>query len=187
MVIERDHARRTVKIVPKEMLDYKLHGLRLRPIKYYGIGIMASVTLQRVGPLQSVVLGSQQVYDKTKLVLASIVSMITRDVSAKDISGPVAVMRISYDASKDALISREKMANFLSLFAFLSINIGFFNLLPIPALDGGRLLFLIAEKIYGKPFDRDKEAMVHMVGMALLLGLILLVTVKDILGWIGGR
>ena len=69
----------------------------------------------------------------------------------------------------------------LSLAAFITINLGLFNLLPLPALDGGRLIFLIIEGIRGKPVPPEKEGMVHFVGMALLLLLMAVITVSDII------
>ena len=70
--------------------------------------------------------------------------------------------------------------NVLLLTAYLSVNLGLLNLLPIPALDGSRIVFLVLEGLRGKPFDRDKEGMVHAIGLMLLLGLMVLVTYQDI-------
>lgn len=64
--------------------------------------------------------------------------------------------------------------------AMLSINLGIMNLLPLPALDGGRLLFFGFEAIRGKPIDRQKEGMVHFVGIVLLMLLMVVVTWNDI-------
>ena len=69
----------------------------------------------------------------------------------------------------------------LSLGAFMTINIGIFNLLPLPALDGGRLLFLIIEAVRRKPVKPEHEGMVHAIGMAALLLLMVVVTVSDII------
>ena len=70
---------------------------------------------------------------------------------------------------------------YLFLFAgVLSVNLGVMNLLPIPALDGSRLVFLLVEAIRRKPIDRDKEAMVNFVGFVLLMTLMLVVTFCDI-------
>jgi regulator of sigma E protease len=76
------------------------------------------------------------------------------------------------------------MADFLFLFALISMNIGIMNLLPFPALDGSRLLFLVIEKIIRRPFNKEIEAMVHMVGMAVLLVFIAFISVLDILKWV---
>ena len=62
----------------------------------------------------------------------------------------------------------------------LSANLGVMNLLPIPALDGGRLVFLFIEAVRGKPIDKEKEGMVHMAGMMLLMALMVLVLFNDV-------
>ena len=62
----------------------------------------------------------------------------------------------------------------------LSLNLGIFNLLPIPALDGGRLVFILYEMIVRKPIPPEKEGMVHMIGMVALLGLMLFLTLSDL-------
>ncbi|MEG2700072.1 MAG: site-2 protease family protein, partial [Hungatella sp.] len=62
----------------------------------------------------------------------------------------------------------------------LSANLGVMNLLPIPALDGGRLVFLILEAFRGKPIDKEKEGMVHMIGLTLMMGLMVFVLFNDI-------
>lgn len=71
---------------------------------------------------------------------------------------------------------------FFSLLAMLSINLGFLNLLPFPALDGGRMVFIGYEAIAGRPANRRTEGMIHAVGMVLLMGLIFVVTMRDIFG-----
>ncbi|MNP65820.1 Regulator of sigma-W protease RasP [compost metagenome] len=74
----------------------------------------------------------------------------------------------------------------ISLTAFLSINLGIFNLLPIPALDGSRLLFLGIEAIRGRPVDPNRESMVHFIGFAMLMLLMIAVTYNDIVRLIQG-
>lgn len=74
----------------------------------------------------------------------------------------------------------------LNVFASISLNLGIMNLLPLPALDGGRLVFLAIEGIFRKPVPRDKEGMVHAVGMILLFGLMIVLTYSDIMKMING-
>ena len=74
----------------------------------------------------------------------------------------------------------------LNIFASISLNLGIMNLLPLPALDGGRLVFLAIEGIFRKPVPRDKEGMVHAAGMILLFGLMIVLTYSDIMKMIGG-
>ncbi|MBQ6530058.1 MAG: site-2 protease family protein, partial [Clostridia bacterium] len=74
----------------------------------------------------------------------------------------------------------------INLVALLTINLGVFNLLPIPALDGGRILFVLWEMITGKRIPPDKEGIVHAIGMALLLLLVLVISFSDIMKLFGG-
>jgi regulator of sigma E protease len=62
----------------------------------------------------------------------------------------------------------------------ISVNLGIMNLLPIPGLDGSRFLFMVVEAVRGKPIKREREAMIHLIGMVFLFGIIILVTIKDV-------
>ena len=68
----------------------------------------------------------------------------------------------------------------LELAILLSVNLGVMNLLPFPALDGGRLIFQFIEVVRGKPVPRDKEGMVHLVGMVILLAFMVVVVINDV-------
>ena len=83
-------------------------------------------------------------------------------------------MKITGDAAKQGL------ATLLNWAAILSLYLGIFNLLPVPALDGSRLLFITLEALRGKPVDPRKESMVHLIGFAFLMLLMIVVTVNDI-------
>ncbi len=96
-------------------------------------------------------------------------------VTTDNLSGPVGVVKEIGNAAQLGIYT------LLYLMGFISINLGFFNLLPIPALDGGRLVFLIVELFRGKAIDPDKEGAIHLAGFLLLIGLMLFVTYKDII------
>jgi len=70
--------------------------------------------------------------------------------------------------------------NLLSFAAIISIQLGLFNLLPVPALDGSKLVFLTLEGLRGKPIDPERENMVHFVGFIMLMALLVLITFKDL-------
>jgi regulator of sigma E protease len=82
--------------------------------------------------------------------------------------------------------ARSSWADFLSMFALIAIAIGFVNLLPIPPLDGSRLVIVAIEAIRRKPFDKQKEGLVHLIGFGLLLALVVVLTYKDILRIVTG-
>ncbi len=108
--------------------------------------------------------------------------LVTGKVSLNELSGPVGIVKTigdTYDASKQDGI----FYIFLSMLNFsilLSANLGVMNLLPLPALDGGRLIFLILEAVRKKRVDPEKEGMVHFVGIMILMGLMVLVMFNDI-------
>ena len=74
------------------------------------------------------------------------------------------------------------MINLVNIAVLLSLSLGLFNLIPFPALDGGRLLFLLIEAIIRRPLNRKVEAIVNAVGLALLLTLMIVVTISDVVG-----
>lgn len=110
-----------------------------------------------------------------RLIIISLIDLITGKYGLNDLSGPVGVVQVvtqsvSYDWSV-----------FFSIVSLITINVGVFNLLPIPALDGCRFLFLIIEAIRRKPLKPETEGMVHFIGFALLMILMLIVTVNDVI------
>ena len=110
-----------------------------------------------------------------KMVYDSLIGMFTGRFGLEAVSGPVGVAEVVGDAAKAS------MQQFLYIVAVLSINLGVFNLIPFPALDGGRFLFLTIEGIRRKPIDRNVEGYINFVGIILLFALMIFVTCKDIL------
>lgn len=115
-----------------------------------------------------------------RLVWLSFFDLITGRYGLTDLSGPVGTVNVIADAAAGAVESKDGLITALTMMAFISINIGVFNLLPLPALDGGRLFFLIIEGIRRKPLNPKYEGYVHGAGLALLLLLMVVVTFNDI-------
>jgi len=103
------------------------------------------------------------------------------DVSSTDAAGPVAIVAIISEAVHTS------GENVLRLLVLISASLGIMNLLPIPAMDGGRLTFMVIEVIRGKAIAPEKEGMVHFVGLVLLFGLMILLTYNDITNLIRGQ
>ena len=101
--------------------------------------------------------------------------LITGKISVKLLSGPIGIYQVVGQASKLGFVS------VLSLIALLNINVGFINILPLPAFDGGHALFLIIEKIKGSPMNPKVENTIHNIFFILLMILMLYVTLNDIL------
>jgi len=108
--------------------------------------------------------------------------LFTGKVKSNEVGSVVAIVDLvgdTYEGSKDAGV-KVTLLNLLSLSVWLSANLGVMNLLPIPALDGGKLLFCVIEIVRGKPVDREKEGMVHFIGMILLLLLMAFLIFNDV-------
>lgn len=117
-----------------------------------------------------------------KLVYSSLWQMITGKVGMEQVSGPVGVVSEVNNAVNSG---SDSWLYVLNLTALLTINLGVFNLLPIPALDGGRLFFMLVELIRRKPIPVEKEGMVHAIGFMLLIGFIIFVSFHDIIKLFG--
>jgi len=117
-----------------------------------------------------------------KLVIQSFIDLFTGKVPVSDLSGPVGIVNEIGTAAKTGLAVNllQSILNVMWLAALISINLGVVNLLPLPALDGGRILFIIIEFIRRKPVDRDKEGIIHLIGFALLIVMMIAVTFSDI-------
>lgn len=115
-----------------------------------------------------------------KTVWWSLMDMLSGKYSISEVSGPVGVTAVMGEAVKTSLF------DLLPLLAMLTVNLGILNLLPLPALDGGRLMFILFEMIFRKPVPAKYENIIHAVGFALLFGLLILIAGKDILQLIKG-
>ncbi|SFM31672.1 regulator of sigma E protease [Gracilibacillus orientalis] len=116
----------------------------------------------------------EETYRYSTLILTNLGKLVTGQFSIDVLSGPVGI----YDATDQVV--KTGFMNFLTWTAILSVNLGIINLLPLPALDGGRLLFVGMEAVRGKPIDPQKEGIVHFIGFALLMLLMIVVTWNDI-------
>lgn len=105
-----------------------------------------------------------------------IAGMFKNGIKQGDVSGVVGTVAIMVD------VANENAINIVYIAIILSLSLGVFNLIPFPALDGGRLIFLIIEAIIRKPLNRKIESIVNAVGFALLLGLMIVVTISDVIG-----
>jgi len=121
-----------------------------------------------------------------RLVRLSLQDLITGRASVRDVSGPVGIVSVIADTGKGAENAGEAAINIGYLAAFIAVNLAVMNMLPIPALDGGRVFFLIVtaliERVTRRKIDPKYEGYIHAAGMILLLGLIALITLKDVWG-----
>ena len=118
----------------------------------------------------------RQTFSLMRNSILSISDLVTGRIGLSELSGPVGVGQVVGQAAQAGLMS------VLSLAAFISISIGIFNLLPFPALDGGRIVFLLLEAVRRKPVNPKWEGYINAAGLILLFGLMIVVTLKDIIG-----
>lgn len=131
--------------------------------------------LEKAGLLESIIGGFKEVGKNIFSMIGLLASLFSGAVSVSALSGPVGVVR---ELGNQASLGTN---NLLYFFAYISVNLGFFNLLPIPALDGSKLITSLYEMITGKAVNRKIEQTATIVGFVLLMGLILAITVKDVL------
>ncbi len=112
-----------------------------------------------------------------RTVWFSLIDLLGGRFSLNEVSGPVGV------ASAIGSATRVGIDTLLPILCLITINLGIFNLLPVPALDGGRLVFILVEMIIRKPVPQKYEAIVHAIGFILLMGFLALITLKDIVGF----
>ena len=129
---------------------------------------------------------AKQVVTYVKLVWFSLLDMVTGKISVNEMSGPIGVTNVIGESISVGESIREKVNSLINIVTLITINLGVFNLLPLPALDGGKLFFLLIETVRRKPIKPEYEGYVHMVGFGLLLLLMVFVSFNDIVRLIKG-
>lgn len=140
---------------------------------------------EKVSPLNIIPGAVRETLSMTKMIWLSLIDMLGGNYGMDELSGPVGTIGIVADTASDAVHSAD-YASIIFILAFITVNIGIVNLLPLPALDGGRLLFIAIEFIFRRPVPKKFEAIVHAAGLILLLGLMALITFNDIANLIKG-
>lgn len=129
----------------------------------------------KTGFLNALIYAFTKTLSLVKQLMLIIFYLITGKLSLNNLSGPIGIYSVVAEVSKTSIL------NILYLIAYLCINVGFINLLPIPAFDGCRILFLIIEKIKGSKVNQKVENMVHSIGFVFLMILMVLITYNDII------
>jgi regulator of sigma E protease len=140
---------------------------------YLGIG-PAAAEVRAVGPARAVVLAVRQTREMVAMMVTGISQIVTGRRSVDELGGPLKIAKFSGEQ-----LSLGWRA-FIAFAAFISINLGFINLLPIPVLDGGHLAFYAAEAIRRRPVSRRSQEWAFRTGVAFVLALMLLVTLNDL-------
>ena len=156
----------TIKVQPEKILEEGKESYR------YGIGMQQEETKGFIAAIQFVFRKTKSIF---KQMTITVLYLFTGGIKLNQLSGPVGIYSV-VGQSRAAGV-----ANVLYLMAFLSINVGFINLLPIPAFDGGHILFIIIEVLKGSPVEAELENKIHTVFLILLMILMVIITFNDIL------
>jgi len=139
------------------------------------IGIDPGVVVERVGLLGALGAGLRRTWEESRMAYATIAALVTGQAGLKDLGGPILIAQLSGESARGGLMV------FLSFIAFISVNIGFLNILPIPVLDGGHLVYILIEALLRRPISNRIKLWVQQAGMVLLLLLMVLVMKNDVL------
>jgi len=160
-----------IRVQPKQKEGRTIFGERKDD---WIIGIGSQVSIEKGNPGLAVVRAFYQTYDYSKLTLLAFYKMILGDVSPRNIGGPILIAQMAGQQAQEGL------GSFLAFLAVLSINLGVLNLLPVPVLDGGHLLFFLVEAVIRKPVSVRYREMAQQVGICLLALLMVYAFYNDI-------
>ena len=171
VVFERNGEKQTVVLTPKQS-----------DTGAYLYGFSKTVQREKGGALETVGYSCAEIRYWLKATVESLKMLIGGQVGLEEMSGPVGIVSTIGDTYKESRVDGWYYVtmNMIMIAIFLSVNLGVMNLLPIPALDGGRLVFLILEAIRGKAIPQEKESMVHFTGFVLLMGLMAVILFSDL-------
>lgn len=187
------HKGEKIKLTWKYMRTGNTHTATLTPRKNpppqqgaLGIGFFPITFLEYKTPVQQLSAGVVHPINLLSYnfnVMGQLLSVSVKeknpDAISQGVAGPVGILSL-VDSILNIESAKERLLQILNLAGILSISLAFFNILPIPALDGGRLFFILIEAFTGKKINQKLEGKIHTIGMAVLLTLIILITVKDV-------
>lgn len=151
--------------------------------RYY-IGIMGGGAYLKCNPLQVFQYGFYEVEYYVKTTYKSLGMLLRGQVTKDEVSGPIGIAQFvgeSYDTAEENYGTSSAILTMLEIMVLLSVNLGILNLLPLPALDGGRLLFMFVEVVRGKPIAPEKEGMIHFAGLVVFMVLMVFIMYNDIM------
>lgn len=177
LTMERDGQRQDVTVVPRATKQQGDGGQE--EIGLIGIGPAPESQLRRLNPVAALWAGAVKTVDLGVLVVTGFVKLIQAKISPSTIGGPILIAQMAGEVAQRGILE------LLSFTALLSINLAILNLLPIPILDGGHLLFSFIEWVRGKPVSLRKREIAQQVGMVLLVALMVFAFYNDIFRWLG--
>jgi regulator of sigma E protease len=173
VTVQREGRLLSVTVVPEETVEKNLFG---EDVKSALIGIVAAGKYRKVEmePWEALKEGVRKTWEIIALTFLTIVKLFQGVVSIKTLGGPIMIGQLT------GQVAQESISYLVPLLAVISINLGILNLLPVPILDGGVILFLLMELVIGKPISIKKRDMAQKLGIFLLAALIVVVTINDL-------
>ena len=167
-------------ITPEERVSNNLFGEK---VNGFAIGVASAkeIVTEYYSPLQAIAKGTSQTILVIDLTVTSLVKLAQRVVPIDTVGGPIMIVKMAGEQASAG------GASFLAFMALLSINLGVLNLLPVPVLDGGHLFFYFWELIFRRPVNQKVREYAQQIGMALLLGLMVLAFYNDIFRYFVGQ
>jgi regulator of sigma E protease len=163
----------SLTVVPEAAVEKNLFG---EEVKSALIGIVSAGKFRKVemGPWEAIREGTWRTWEIIRLTCLTVVKLLQGVVSIKTLGGPIMIGQLT------GQVAQESISYLIPLLAIISINLGILNLLPVPILDGGLIIFLLVEMILGKPVSLKKRDLAQKFGMFLLAVLIVVVTFNDL-------
>jgi regulator of sigma E protease len=174
VLIERDGATRGLTLVPESVVDDD--GERVGRV---GVAVEVPSMPEsqrrefRRGPLEALVAGVERTGDMVSFTVESMVKMVKGLISPKNLSGPITIAKVATTSAKSGLES------YIGFLALLSVSLGVLNLLPIPVLDGGHLLYYSIELVAGRPVPDRVQMVGYQVGLMLVISLMVFALYND--------
>ena len=159
-----------------EELDVVIAPFYDEEVARYRVGFTFAQERVRISLLQSIPFSVSYNVESVRLIVQTLKNLVFKGEGVSDVTGPVGTVYVIQEVTQQGGIDI-----YLELLALISVNLGVMNLLPIPGLDGSRLLFLLVEAVRRKPVKRELEGAIHGAGFILLMALMVALTYKDIM------
>ena len=187
VVVVRDGQPLTLRVTPTAKVQKDEVGV-METVGQIGVGSESFGVRVRLGPVEAVARGGEQTWDVLGMTLRYLGHLVRGQVSADELRGPLGIAEMSGQVAKVGAAGATDLTSMIGgasvglvmLAAIISVSVGFMNLLPIPVLDGGHLLFYAYEAVVRRPLDAKVQAAGYRVGLALVLGLMLFATWNDL-------
>ncbi|HET6420894.1 MAG TPA: RIP metalloprotease RseP [Geobacteraceae bacterium] len=178
--VKRDGGTFSFRVVPEMSTHKNLLGETVTS-PMIGIVVSDDFVVERYGTAEAFSKGSGQTWNVIKLTYISLVKIISRAIPLDTIGGPIMIAKMAGQQAQAGIV------NFIAFMALLSVNLGVLNLLPIPILDGGHLIFYVWECLFRRPVSLKTREVLQQVGLVLLIGLMILAFYNDFIRYFVGQ